>query len=839
MKRYKRYKYQTQENGKRKSLIGILSFFVCMVFLLTSCTDKDLEGPNGQPGTSGFEDAEMVLRFRVSLEDMTSSTRAAGSPVDKIDNYVDTQNMFQVLVFDQEGNFLFESVDRIVTPTPDNNGQWDVLIPLRKTMKDRLENEFSLNPLKIQLEKESFKIAVLANWQNKSRKYTLNWGWNESKLNPSVSSPKNINDLHHLDQDDNYNNDVYSYLMKEDGKKKLIGLKTDWVTSTMNFSKREGAEGWIRKNWNPNTGSTSLLDYYKTTNESGKLDIWQLWNFGGYYETELKKEGRYEKNKDLKYSDLNAEKFESAWQDRNAQDFYNWIGTIHQANLTNNVTSYTIDGLTYVAVSPYATGDNPIRIDAFAYHDNDRHGIILPPTNETNPDKKNGNNPYIKTSSQYACGYLKFKAPGTGILRINWSSAEEGKNAKIVIQRNSNNEGNPSNVSTTSINKDERKLSINQDPEEIVIFNRADSKASAVIYSIEYICDKYLFDTDRIGVLPTTEQPIPMYGVQSFNKIDNWGVQEVLDLSDGGAGKRISLVRALAKVEIYFPDISDNQPLIFMRSMNRSARCEPMDVSTPTWDSWTKHTEVSRHDKTHCEWFDIQKYGPGYNYSHPNGVDKSTDLADYKSWYSYFYGSWSKDRNSSGSYSDRTNGWKWDFGVTIPSLSTDVSEYPHIFNPDIERSDFCKFVDMGKDNSSGMHRYVLYVPDKFIDDPNDAGDLTSTPKIAHIEYRYPRMTNYLDDNSCFRIYFTDYSENTDIAELYPDQFDNFEKNLKETGYDEDGNLTTEYHDYLKDLWPIMRNHIYRFYINSSNETQDIRVTVNDWGQHPDPKQEDW
>lgn len=812
---------------------------------MVACADKDLE--TGEGNASGNYDTEDAgFNFMLHLDNL-SATRATAT--DAIDNYVDIVNKFQVLCFDSKGDFLFEARDITVEPTPDNNGQWYVTIHLRNNMTDYLGNSISLSQVKTQFENDDFKIAVLANWTKLEERsgevspFKIQWGWNDSKLNPGVSAPKNINNLHHVDVDDYYwgnteRKNTYSYLMTDDGK---LGLKTFWVTSKLNKKERQEMESWIRANWNPTSGNSTLPDYYDTKNASGNLDLWQLWNFGGYYKGGSIVSNCFDTNADVTYPDLNADKFESAWQSRNGKDFYDLFGSIDDGdpvtydagsntNIKGDGNSFSVDGLTYVALSPY-TKNNANRVDAKAYHGEGRHGLVLPPTYSY--EKDNEGKPYIKTSSQNANGYFTLMAPGTGRLKIKWSGTDPNQNAKLVIQRHSNNEHNPSGSKGYAIQDYDHPISITQDPQEIVIFNAG--QADAVIYSIEYICDKYLLDTDREGVPPSQEQPIPMYGVQDYKKIDNWGENKLLNLSQ--SGRFVNLIRALAKVEVYFP--AEGSPeIVFMRSMNRSARCEPMDVSSPTWDAWSKFTGMIIHDAEHCEWFDIQNYGSGYSNSH-NGNDFIQDT-NYNNWLSYFYGSWNYkwDNVNNKNVAKGATEWQWDFkGAEIPFHTGII--YPRIFNPTIDRSDFCRFINKGIDPVSGMRRFVLYVPDKNIDDPNDAGDLSSTPKVAHIEYRYPRMTHYLDDNDCHRIYFTDYSTNSQIKEVYKDQFDNYEKNQKFLYVDDDDNDFTVYEEHLNKHWPIMRNHIYRFYIGSTNVTEDIRVSVTEFGQHEEPKREEW
>lgn len=785
-------------------LKSLTVFSLLLLPILNSCTDKDLDISNPD-SPENFDKEGPALTFVMNLG-MDFNTRAE----DDFDNYIDEDNMM-ILFFDSSGKFLFEALpeSRDIEPSPDHNGQYYVTI-YTKTLKDFNGKSFPLSLLKAQLEKDGFKIAVLANWptpaNDNQTDYSLPWGWDNSILNESAvpSKIRTINDLHRLERDSNYGdknkNDAYTFL-KKNGNFDL-GAKTNWVTSTLNLDKRAGADEYIRNNWDPSGVTTPSF----ITDNNYPEDLWQVWNFGGAY-------------------DDNALEYTSLWSDESIDQSKGWKDEWITKNgnaLKSFLDGIPEDGIKDVGIEKaieinglqIVPGDDSQWTDEKdddyvykgggyikAYHDeaNGYHGLVLPKSNMAKITKDvNDKDVFnLKVSSEHAMGYLHLKAPATGTLRIKFGSSIQGSSTKIVIQRNSNYDSNssgynsllptdyPYSSSSTSTSKGKgRNISITQDPEDIYIYCVSDN--AAVIYAIEYICNQYLYDTDRQAVIPDEEQPIPMYGEQDYQKIEDWGSVPVYDLSQ--TGDHIELIRSVAKVEVYFP--SEYAPeKIFMRSMNRTSRAEPMDVFNPSINGWTKNSRRNVHDADHCEWFDIKDYGPLY-------VSSTTD---YKTWLKWFYETWDE----------------------ITDAPTDPFYHPHVFNPSIDRSDFCEFYYARE--VDGMKKYVVYMPDKNIDDPNEVGNISSTPKIAHIEYRYPRHSMYLDDNSCKRIYFTNYATNEIIKTVSSEQFDDYEKNT----------------DFLNELWPVMRNHIYRFYVNSTNQTEDIRVTVNEWGTDRDPKKETW
>lgn len=859
--------------------LAISCLFFSLSFVFTSCVDEEIierekeDKPTEEEPIDGYS-----IGFKIQLDkDMSGKTRG---PED-YDNYIDTRDKFRVLFFTKEGQFLFGAVDRTVTPLSDQSGSgvatWYVRVPVNYIV-DRDGNQFDADVIKKYLKENDFKVAILANWPNdavmesdggddetvNTPEWTYihrepNWGWEQSILNAESNDVKNINDLHHLVVDAFYNDNstsnnrpsrrqVYDFVMDGNvsGGEGTMGVKTDWVKMRNieegfngsydgTFEDQQSAETWIRQNWDPSKKKNDINNDHVYRDYS---NIWQLWNFsGGNYVNSYNELMVDRKNNTIGV----PENIKTAWRERNGY-------SLSQEMTANNVylsNYWDINGLIF---QPSTNSGNL----CYSYHyGNNYRGIVLKPA-EVLGGSVGTNNSYIdEDKTTPSRGFLKFTAYSTGTYRIKYGSLYG--ESTMVIQHNSNIDKTftvsgaaPQSMSYSSNNETlyYRDLSITGDPETIYIWNGNGqgnkTTGDLIIYSIEWISSKYLYDTDRIGVEPSEDNPIPMYGVQNFTKLgDNWEEGTTFDISaarDQEDIKPISLIRSLAKVEVYLPNKAKH---IYMRSMNRTARCEPIDVETPTNELWS-----SDHSPGQCEWFNVQTYGTGYKYFDGDPPSKNADqLNDYTNWLSWFYGSW---RYNDNGQEKNGNVWKWDFNshnggvnVNVPKPDNNkIPSYPHLFYPDINRSDFCHMLYMGYEEGKG-YKYILYMPDKNITDPNYVGFQQSIAKVPHIEYRYDDNTNNLEDNNCYRIYFTNYNSsgvnlgpyNPFIANVKPTEYEpRYERNQKESN-DWWGTTIIE-EDHLSYHWPIMRNHIYEFIVRSDAAHYGepiIQAKVKEWG----------
>lgn len=834
MLRYLKYIYNVCggfASAGRKSHLMLLSCLLISTLSFTACTDKDIDWENSTGMGEDMEVEDAVLSFSMFL-DQVPSTRAMDVIEKNIDNYIDTTRL-QILFIDKEGNFLFQPPTRWMRESPDKNGQWDIYIPLTKSAFG--SNSSMLGRIRAALEKDSYRIAILANWVHNKDFYSLDWGWDNSILTPQAPDPKTIHDLHWLKEDTGYSdkqNDgsykaksAYQFLMKGT----LSGVNTEWVQfrnvtgsgsiqddeawhlsygpdNTPSIS--DNSFNWIRNNWDPvidaqtsSAGGSTEHGIYRHYS-----DLWQLWLFGGSLDNPVVS---YE-SMGVKTESGNYD-FAGKWQTRNGNAFatQEWFeDDNHWITANDDGTYKKVDELTFVAPQWTAETDEAkyyMRSFNGSKNNNNKngyYGLIMPAVPGTAyHSNSTDDNPIIDRSKKDAYNYLSFVVPGTGKLRVVFGSAD-GKDATLVVQRaskwqasytvsgNDIKEIGKSSGTVVDFKKDMDtdagfKVDITQDSDVTLLFCQT---GSVIIYAIEYVADEFLSASDREGILPTEDHPIPMYGIQEFPKITTWGSQDILDLL-AETGRRVNLIRSVAKVELYLQTGGANITHVYLRSMNRKSRCEPTDVLNNTGDLWKTHATGNNG----CEWFNIFDHGP---------FKKSGNFQD---WFGWFFGSW-KSLGLDG----------------FPSSFTDSRESPHLYNPDVQRSDFAHFICDKNYQDSKYHRFILYVPDKNVSDPNSVGSMSSSHKVCHIEYRRAGQTDFLDDNDCYRIYFTDYSTNPVIKGITYDKMDDYEKE-----------------DNLKYHWPIMRNHIYRFYVGAGNDPQDVRVKVTDFDDSADPKREVW
>lgn len=394
-------------------------------------------------------------------------------------------------------------------------------------------------------------------------------------------------------------------------------------------------------------------------------------------------------------------------------------------------------------------------------------------------------------------GVFSFVAYASGTLSITAKAADDANGATITAQV-----GNTGTELSYKFESEEttikQVISITGDEQRVYIYNNGESNVE--ISKIEYIQDEYLYEMDRTGVQPSKEHPIPMYGIQKFGKLEGvWKEGTVFDLSNFNKlnptryeGGTIQLLRSVAKVELLLP--KEDFCHAFLRAMNRTAYSEPMDVATSTSDIWVDAGEsgYSTHNNE-CEWSKLTGLTPFYD-------PENAQLTNYQDKLKWYYGSWGKYE---GTGSPVTN----NFGTG----------YPHILNPRIHRSEFVKFLKVDDDE---YDRYVLYVPEKFVDDPTDVNAVEigqSAPKVCHIEFRGTKDPDYnLDDNNCYRIYFTDGGVYGDAPTLEDDE------QLWENTYENDP-------DVLKHHWTIMRNHIYTFTVEyNPGGKLAVQVKVLPW-----------
>lgn len=354
------------------------------------------------------------------------------------------------------------------------------------------------------------------------------------------------------------------------------------------------------------------------------------------------------------------------------------------------------------------------------------------------------------------------------------------------------------------------------------------------------------------GSMPEGNLYIPMYGIQKFEPLEKWSKGTTFNVSTQSGSqtgeydyKSIFLLRSVVKLELRIPmydgedyvDVDNTWAQIMLN--NYMARCEPMDVSTPTNEIW-ENDHVNN-----CEWLNIKRYGLLHN---GKGGSFKTRLA-------WFYGLW------------KEKGW-WNFEpydavkITDPDIKEEFDinnfpsnhpEYPKIFNPITQRTQFTLITDcylpiISENKRQCYHRWVIYCGERNMNDLNYLGDMTPNNKGYIAGFRIPvckRKMNEngekggkLPDSDCiYNIPITDYTQADNPAKKYfIEKEKNGEEKIKKNRYYAVRNVPDSWIDYCDEIlkttnenlypFPLLRNHFYRLTV-SFGDNEDINVQVMD------------
>lgn len=234
----------------------------------------------------------------------------------------------------------------------------------------------------------------------------------------------------------------------------------------------------------------------------------------------------------------------------------------------------------------------------------------------------------------------------------------------------------------------------------------------------------------RKAALPGKNRPIPMYGIQEYQPLAGWKKGTTINLTRK-EDKAISLLRSVVKLELAVPSGTVDDVTLFYS--NIYARCEPMDVWTPTDRIW-----VANHDEG-CEWELLKTFrmtdneSPNHQREAPKDlwditvnppvlktkpkittdVEINLSKADYQKRLTFLYGIWRKEKN-------------WNFeahaGGKIEVIESE--RYPRIFNPCIQRNNVL-YVEKTY-TESGYDYYVVYTGERNINDPSNLGQVGNT-----------------------------------------------------------------------------------------------------------------
>lgn len=875
----------------KKIYKNILTVFTALSLLgLGSCTDDKLF-ENGSDGMTD-DNNQGALEFTLALGAFDgSSTRATGwedvmfGTGEEEDNKINPEN-FHIILFDKNGGYLKEWTDldlrKIETVQEDGSRKyrWKIRIPyaeLKEPFDEEILDEngnitgYVPRSIMDKISKETFKIAVLANWEQYpdfvSKTSKDRYDENGLDKNNIFYMTHCIEDKSYEDEDDDESDykpsDVYGFIT---GNKPKMALWQDWINEKT-YDKEEDADFSIRHNYtvesfNENgelikgyfTGPITKLQYY---------DAWKIWNFGGEKNkliNDLYNAPNTDKDKDGKtvldnWAEINNDWYKSVFCIQNGETEDLW-GPQNQddesyPNSQFILKTTTHRGLTLVVNDPTKSNGAKRKHDNIDYYGINLRSITSAPT-KVNEDIN------ISTTSG---NYFKFKIPADGTVKVICENINPNSDNIYLVGRkgpldkinNSQvrtfaqklNKGELNEIIFNWKNENDTTIRVSHNPQDFCLYAAGGNMR---IYQIEYIKDRIIYLADRQGISPleTSGGGISMYGIQDFDAIgDYWPEGTVFNLSSSSSNtapnaglyqyRTISLLRSVAKCEVLLPKRLFPKPShMIMRTMNRYSRSAPLDVFTPTdilwngypYDSrqsveaqinyekgnngqysglsgkyWHNYASIKGVDN---EYLQIKQNGPTFK-RYAEGVKKEVKLQDYQDVMSWLYGIW---------YTEY--GWRWgDKDNTVINFNEyGNTNYPRIFNARIARTDYAHFIE-GKptQNSAGedCYYYYIYIPEKNITDPNNRGSLDERLKLQHIEMRFEGRNGdaNMDDNACYRLYF---AEGGKIKSLP-------QRGGTTNGYDyfEDKNKVQE--SEIKQLYPIMRNHVYRFEVTgiSMNE----------------------
>lgn len=337
---------------------------------------------------------------------------------------------------------------------------------------------------------------------------------------------------------------------------------------------------------------------------------------------------------------------------------------------------------------------------------------------------------------------------------------------------------------------------------------------------------------------PSQSYPIPLYGVQEFDIIKHWMKGTPFNLSklstkgkdDEGDGfynfKSISLLRSVVKLELRIPKnmVSTPPRYVAIFYTNVYARCEPMDVWTPTNIIW--EGQDKNHDN-HCEIDMIKQYGQIVKNGDQCQQGK-TQPADNKAagwndyWTGYYKESFDKFRQRISWF---YGAWKergWTFGTfgaaNVGVDNTENLPFPRVFNPCTQRNQVvrCEKVDYTADFDDGYYHWVVYTGERNINDPSYLQEMGQTIGFAATVAFWVIEI----DGQVYRIPITDYKDygkkegNNYLNPVSKISFESYKSN-ENSGEPDNGGMqqysvdifNDESSDYLP--WPLVRNHVYR------------------------------
>lgn len=332
-------------------------------------------------------------------------------------------------------------------------------------------------------------------------------------------------------------------------------------------------------------------------------------------------------------------------------------------------------------------------------------------------------------------------------------------------------------------------------------------------------------------------QYIPMYGIQEFDPIPEWTKGTTFNVSQQTASqvgyygyKNIFLLRSVVKLELRIPmynksgqyvDVDNKWAQLLLN--NYMARCEPMDVSTPTDQIWKDN------HGSDCEWTRIRDHG----------LFCTTDVSGagaFKKKLGWYYGVW------------KEQGWKFEgYGITLNDIVLKPKENPdanpRIFNPITQRLQTSLITDCylpievfnsdgSRNKTQSYHRWVIYCGERNMNDFNKLGDGTSYGYIACF-----RMKATINNTSyTYYLPILDYNHYDTKINNKENPLKSYLKMTSATAINEVASVPNEWNNYCNDIrdnckdiayknfypFPLLRNHFYRLTV-AFGDNDDINV----------------
>lgn len=836
----------------RYKISTLTAILTLMAMTLTSCIMDELdlrESLIREKIEKGF-----CISFDVELdpmsEDSGTGTRATqlimGNPTE-YESYIDRQNGFDVRVFTcQEGKdyFLFESKARWIddlTTGADGNYRWQVTIPVYDLGEADSEYSPYWEQIRETLCRHDFKVALYVN-HAKNREIKRLWTVGDSWILKG-SSAMTINDIHHTVEGGAYNPvfakgendtqrafDMIIDFQSIDGQRTgLMGPARDWTGARsemdyasfdQKFSELADTRRWIHNNWCPRpehndryNPDVEYEEYYRDYR-----NLWFLWNFGGAAEDNA---FPYSET-----SDVNATKVEidengeevlvkrshvMEWEDITGRQLRSWVSEAasNGGQFTRNL-NLPYGSASYLKFKQAEGAEGVVEQQTQGkYAGKYLYGVKMPkittaPTNNT------------------GTGYFTFKAIYNTSVIVTFKGNANGvqlAGASVVSGNISSSTDAESGLTTKIFSA----ISMSTERDLYLYCNQE----GITIYQIDAVADDGLMKSDREGFMPSTENPIPMYGVQKFNKLEDfihedgtthddlhadevWPDNTIFHVSKDlvndyneklyTGGGPVFLLRSVAKIELLIPKSLGVPKYVYMKNYNRWAREEPVDVEHNTREIWDKYGKETA-GGTCLEIENVRNHG--FLYDKDNATQTHT-----KEIWSWYFGSW--------------HAWGWPFKGNIDKhdystyltwphddFSNDIftDEYPHIMNVYTQVAAQGSFADLTELYNDNYYHYVLYMGDQPVAVPSTPQNATSSNmRVPYMEIRFDHdlresgKTNSTGNNNItsdegYQIYIAP-KGNASLAN----------GGSYNSNYFSDANL-------MKLHWPVVRNHIYRFVVN--------------------------